>query len=98
MMLYYNGDLQANGFRSMLRVVNTLVRHCSDIMETVRHQLATLGYVAPEVMMIMMMFMMWFGKGEDVQMWLGEGVGHHRHHHCRRRRHLPHHHHHHDWR
>ena len=52
-MLYYNRDLQANGFRSMLRVVNTLVRHCSDIMETVRHQLATLGYVAPEVMMIM---------------------------------------------
>ena len=40
---------QANGFRSMLRVVGTLVRHCSDIMETVRHQLATLGYVAPEV-------------------------------------------------
>ena len=37
----------------MLRVVNTLVRHCSDIMETVRHQLATLGYVAPEVMRIM---------------------------------------------
>ena len=36
----------------MLRVVNTLVRHCSDIMETVRHQLATLGYVAPEVMRI----------------------------------------------
>ena len=33
----------------MLRVVGTLVRHCSDIMETVRHQLATLGYVAPEV-------------------------------------------------
>ena len=32
MMLYYNGDLQANGFRSMLRVVNTLVRHCSDII------------------------------------------------------------------
>ena len=32
MMLYYKGDLQANGFRSMLRVVNTLVRHCSDII------------------------------------------------------------------
>ena len=40
---------QANGFRSMLRVVGTLVRHCADIMETVRHQLATLGYVAPKV-------------------------------------------------
>ena len=33
----------------MLRVVGTLVRHCADIMETVRHQLATLGYVAPKV-------------------------------------------------
>ena len=38
---------KANGYRSIIRVVATLVRHSADILETVNHQQSTLGYVAP---------------------------------------------------
>jgi len=48
---------KANGYRSMIRVVATLVRHCSEILETVKHQQSTLGYVAKEVR-------------EDVETWI----------------------------
>ena len=40
---------KANGYRSLTRVVGTLVLHCSEILETVKHQQSTLGYVASEV-------------------------------------------------
>ena len=40
---------KANGYRSLTRVVGTLVLHCSEILETVKHQQSTLGYVAAEV-------------------------------------------------
>merc|ERR1712117_978121 len=40
---------KANGYRSLIRVVGTLVRHCVEILETVKHQQSTLGYVANEV-------------------------------------------------
>ena len=48
---------KANGYRSIIRVVATLVRHSADILETVKHQQSTLGYVAPEVL-------------EDIRTWL----------------------------
>ena len=48
---------KANGYRSIIRVVATLVRHSTDILETVKHQQSTLGYVAPEVL-------------EDIKTWL----------------------------
>ena len=41
----------------MVRVVATLVRHCSEILETVKHQQSTLGYVGKEVR-------------EDVETWI----------------------------
>ena len=40
---------KANGYRSIIRVVATLVRHCVDVLETVKHQQSTLGYVTSEV-------------------------------------------------
>jgi len=40
---------KANGFRSLLRVTATLVRHSVDLLETMRHQQGTLGYVSAEV-------------------------------------------------
>lgn len=39
---------KANGYRSLIRVVGTLVRHCVEVLETVKHQLSTLGYVSEE--------------------------------------------------
>ena len=40
---------KANGYRSLIRVVGTVVRHCVDLLETVKHQLSTLGYASAEV-------------------------------------------------
>ena len=40
---------KANGYRSLIRVVGTVVRHCVDLLETVKHQLSTLGYASSEV-------------------------------------------------
>ena len=40
---------KANGYRSIIRVVATLVRHCSEVLETYRHQLSTLGYASNEL-------------------------------------------------
>ena len=40
---------KANGYRSLIRVVGTLVRHCVEVLETVKHQLSTLGYASAEV-------------------------------------------------
>ena len=34
----------ANGYRSLVRVVATLTRHCTELLETIKHQQATLGY------------------------------------------------------
>ena len=40
---------KANGYRSIIRVVATLVRHCSEVLETYGHQLSTLGYASNEL-------------------------------------------------
>ena len=40
---------KANGYRSLIRVVGTVVRHCVDLLETVKHQLSTLNYASTEV-------------------------------------------------
>ena len=40
---------KANGFRSLIRVVSTMVRHCIEVYETIKHQVSTLGYVGSEV-------------------------------------------------
>ena len=39
---------KANGYRSLIRVVGTVVRHCVDLLETIKHQLSTLGYASTE--------------------------------------------------
>ena len=40
---------KANGYRSLIRVVGTLVRHCIELYETIKHQISTLGYVGSDV-------------------------------------------------
>merc|ERR1711874_882724 len=40
---------KASGYRSLIRVVGTVVRHCVDLLETVKHQLSTLNYASTEV-------------------------------------------------
>ena len=37
---------KANGFRSLLRIVRTMARHCIEVFETIKHQVSTLGYVS----------------------------------------------------
>ena len=45
-----NNLLLLQNIQRKVRVVASLVRHSTDILETVKHQQSTLGYVASEVL------------------------------------------------